>query len=186
MSRGYKVNNLVLDHNKKYPRITSVDPEERYDRVFGFMVRTSHQYAAARQVRWYEEFVKDDSPYVKENKKRFMEDIKRYKDNLDEAIERRIYLTHKVLKEMSEGVINTITQGIWLSYPHTTEVVKIDEHKDKYIILTLCTGEKFYAYKKWIEYDTPRGRYDYFKQRWITKKPIHKQFYSKLKILRKL
>lgn len=34
-----------------------------------------------------------------------MEDLERYKDNLDEAIKRRIYLTHKVLKEMSEGVI---------------------------------------------------------------------------------
>ena len=67
MSRGYKVNNLVLDHNKKYPRITSVDPEERYDRVFGFMARTSHQYAANRKLRWWDEFVKRDSPYIKDS-----------------------------------------------------------------------------------------------------------------------
>jgi len=66
-------------------------------------------------------------------------------------------------------------------YPHATEVVKIDEHKDKYIILTLCTGEKFYAYKKWIEYDTPRGRYDYFKQRWITKNQYISNFIANLK-----
>lgn len=174
MNRGYKVNNLILEHNKKYPRITSVDPEERYDRVFGFMVRTSRYISAEQHLNWWKNFAINK------------EEIKKWEHELTEAYERRINLTHKVLKEMSEGVINTITQGIWLSYPHTTEVVKIDEHKDKYIILTLCTGEKFYAYKKWIEYDNPRGRYDYFNQRWITKKPIHKQFYSKLKILRKL
>lgn len=30
------------------------------------------------------------------------------------------------------------------------------------IRINFCTGEKFYAYKKWIKYDTPHGKYDYF------------------------
>lgn len=186
MSNSYKINNIVVNHNKKYPHITCIDPEERYDRVFGFMARTSRQYAANRQLRWWSEFISGDSSYIKENKKRLFEDLEKYKNNLDEAIKRRIYLTHKVLKEMSEGTINNITQGIWLSYPHTIENVYIDENHNKHFILKLCTGEKFHAYKKWIEYDNTRGRYDYFLQKWITKKPIHKQFYSKIKLLEKI
>lgn len=186
MSRGYKQDNKVLDHNKKYPVIKTVDPQERYDRVFGFMARTSHHYSIGRHLNWYQEFIKDDSPYIRKNKQRFLDDINKYKSELDEAFERRIYLTHKILKEMSEGIINNATQGIWLSYPHTTEAVKVDEYKNKYFIVYLCTGEKFYARKKWIEYDTPRGRYDYFTGTWKNRKPIHKQFYGKLQILNKL
>ena len=170
----------------KWPKLNSIDPEERYHRVFDFMNRNSRYYSCCRSLKFHENFIKDDSPYVKENMQRFLKDIEDCKIAKNDAYKRRIELTHKVLKEMSEGIINNTTQGIWLSYPHSKELVKIDDNKDKYFILTLCTGEKFYAYKKWIEYNTPRAKYDYFNSRWIKRKPIHKRFYSKLKILYKL
>ena len=176
MSKNYKQNNLVVTHNKKWLKLHEVDSEERYDRVYSFMARTSRYISAEQHLNWWKNFAINK------------EEIKKWEQELAEAHERRINLTHKVLKEMHEGIVNTITQGIWLSYPHKIELVKIDDNKDKYYILTLCTGEKFYAYKHWIEYDSSRrGRYNYFTGTWMyNKKSIHKQFYSKLKILSKL
>ena len=176
MSKNYKQNNLVVTHNKKWLKLHEVDSEERYDRVYSFMARTSRYISAEQHLNWWKNFAINK------------EEIKKWEYELAEAHERRINLTHKVLKEMSEGIINNLTQGIWLSYPHTKEVVKIDEYKTKYYIITLNTGEKFYACKNWIEYDSSRrGRYDYFTGTWrYNKKSIHKQYYGKLHILKKL
>ena len=115
MSKNYKQNNLVVTHNKKWLKLHEVDSEERYDRVYSFMARTSRYISAEQHLNWWKNFAINK------------EEIKKWEQELDEAHERRINLTHKVLKEMSEGIINNLTQGIWLSYPYTKEVQSLGE-----------------------------------------------------------
>lgn len=149
MSSGYKGYLETQEHNKKYPKINSVDPKERYDRVYGFMRRDSKQHAVERNIRWYEEFIKRGGKYVEENKGRFLNYIEELKGELDEAKKTRLAMTLQTLIDMEQGIINNTTQGIWLSYPHTLEVVKTDENKDRHVIVHLCTGEKFKGIRKW-------------------------------------
>ena len=149
MSSGYKGFLETQEHSKKYPKITSVDPQERYDRVYGFMKRDSKQHAIESNIRWYEEFIKDDGKYVRENMAKFLNYIEELKGELNEAKKVRIAMTLQTINEMENGVINNTTQGIWLSYPYTLEVTNIDENKDKYCIVHLCTGENFRGVRKW-------------------------------------
>ena len=156
MSSGYKGYLETQEHRKKYPKIRSVDPQERYDRVYGFMKRNSQQYRAEWSIGWYEHLIKEFS-IVGNEKKRFLDKIEQLKTELDETKKVRIAMTLKVLEEMDKGIINNTTQGIWLSYPHTLEVVKTDENKDRHVIVHLCTGEKFRGIRKWdVEFRQPR------------------------------
>lgn len=161
-----------------------IDLYERYDRVFNFMTRTSKYYHANRQLKWWQNFIKD--VIDEDHKKDILKYIDKCKLELEDAKERRIYLTHKTLKDMSEGIINNLTQGIWLSYPHIKYNYYFDEYKNKYFIIKLNTGEEFLCRQKWKEYSDHRGRYDFFKQKWITKNPIIKHYYLKPQIIKKL
>jgi hypothetical protein len=94
MSSGYKGFLETQEHSKKYPKITSVDPQERYDRVYGFMKRDSKQHTIESHIRWYEEFIKDDGKYVRENMAKFLNYIKELKGELDEPT--KVELTIKI------------------------------------------------------------------------------------------
>lgn len=165
-----------------------IDLYERYERIMYFMRRNSGVGKYENKVKLNRYFI-DNYNKNHENKFEYDLSINEINQNIkacESAKERQISLTHQVLKDMSEGKINNITKGIWLSYPYIKYDYHIDENRDKYFKLKLYTGEEFEAVQYWREYDDSRARYDFFNQRWIRKKLIHKQYYGKIILLRKI
>ena len=165
-----------------------IDLYERYDRVMNFMRRISGIGTIEKKIALHKYFIdkyKDSKEYhwdYEWSKRCVKEAIQNY----DSAKEKQITLTHQVLKDMSEGIITNITQGIWLSYPHVKYDYYFDEYKNKYFTIKLNTGEEFLCRQKWKEYSDRRGRYDFYNQKWITKNPIIKHYYLKTQIIKKL
>jgi len=165
-----------------------IDLYERYERIMYFMRRNSGVGGFEHKINLNKYFIDN---YHKNHKDKFEYEwaIKNIDKNIqacESAKEKQISLTHQVLKDMSEGNINNITKGIWLSYPYIKYDYHIDENHDKYFKLRLYTGEEFEAVQYWREYDDSRRRYDYFHQHWTIKKPIHKQYYGKIVLLKKI
>lgn len=165
-----------------------VDLYERYDRVMNFMRRISGVGGFEHKINLNRYFIDN---YHKNHRDKFEYEwaIKHIDQNIqacESAKEKQISLTHQVLKDMSEGRITKITKGIWLSYPYIKYNYYVDEYNNKYFKIRLNTGEEFFCRQRWKEYDTNRGRYDFYKERWVNKKPIHKRYYDKIELLKKI
>nr|UVY03556.1 MAG: hypothetical protein [Bacteriophage sp.] len=73
----------------------------------------------------------------------FNRSLKEYEEKLHEAWKEHEKLWKQTIVDLYNGVINNITQGIWLSYPK----VHIEKMEGGFRILTIRTGERFLAKK---------------------------------------
>lgn len=174
--------------NIKTFRSKGIDLYERYDRVMNFMRRISGVGGFEHKINLNKYFIDN---YHKNHKNKFdyewaIQHIDQNIQACESAKERQINLTHQVLKDMSEGRITKITKGIWLSYPYVKYNYSIDENNNKHFNIKLNTGEEFEAIQFWKEFDNFRSRYDYFNERWTRKKPIHKRYYGKIELIKKI
>lgn len=69
--------------------------------------------------------------------------LKEYEEKLYEAWKEHERLWEQTIADLYNGVVNNITQGIWLSYPK----VYIEKIEGGFRILTIRTGERFLAKK---------------------------------------
>lgn len=118
-----------------------VDEKERYERIFSFMKRNAHVAGLERHIIWVTQYLPDC--YTDADKE------KAYAQ-LEEAKALQKELADKVFEEMQKGIVNTTTQGIWLSYNKGFERLEDLPDKSRRYIMTLETGEKFLTERKRI------------------------------------
>lgn len=73
----------------------------------------------------------------------FNQKLENCKNELYEAWGRHEELWHQTISDLYNGVVNIITQGVWLSYPK----VNIERIKGGFRIITIRTGERFLTKK---------------------------------------
>lgn len=137
--------------------------EERLTRLWDFLKRNVKINSIEKHIEYYKKRVKevsehiDDTSYshwafpgVKNGKSSydcafnsFNRSLKEYEEKLHEAWKEHEKLWKQTIVDLYNGVINNITQGIWLSYPK----VHIEKMEGGFRILTIRTGERFLAKK---------------------------------------
>lgn len=118
-----------------------VDKKERYERIFSFMKRNAHVSSIENLIKWVTQYLPNyytdadrEDAYAK----------------LEEAKALQKELADKVFEDMQNDIINTTTQGIWLSYNKCFERLEDLPDKSRRYIMTLETGEKFLTERKRI------------------------------------
>ena len=137
--------------------------EERLTRLWDFLKRNVKINSIEKNIEYYKKRVKevsehiDDTNYshwafpgVKNGKSSydcafnsFNRSLKEYEEKLHEAWKEHEKLWKQTIVDLYNGVVNNITQGIWLSYPK----VYIEKIEGGFRILTIRTGERFLAKK---------------------------------------
>ena len=92
----------------------------------------------------------------------FNQTLKEYEEKLHEAWNEHEKLWKQTIVDLYNGVVNNITQGIWLSYPK----VHIEKTEGRFRIITIRTGERFLARKircsKWNQSSKKKHRKNKF------------------------
>lgn len=136
--------------------------EERLTRLWDFLKRTVQINSIEKNIEFYERQVKeilkhkDDDNYNhwafpgtmgKQSYElafnSFNQKLENYNNELYEAWGKHEELWHQTISDLYNGVVNIITQGVWLSYPK----VNIERIEGGFRIITIRTGERFLTKK---------------------------------------
>lgn len=144
--------------------------EERLTRLWEFLKRNVKIKSIENDIEWYKRVIKREemlSPVAIKNyvtniysnfdkgehvyKKvlsKYKNSLKETENNLIEAWKKHDELYKQTICDLFNGVINNITQGIWLSY----KKIKREKLKGYQRLITIQTGEKFLTEKRYGRY----------------------------------
>lgn len=137
--------------------------EERLILLWDFLKRNTQINSIEKKVVFYQKQIEkisghidDDNyshwafPWVQNGKSSydyafnsFNRSLKEYEEKLHEAWKEHEKLWKQTIVDLFNGVVNNITQGIWLSYPK----VYIEKIENRFRIVTIRTGERFLVRK---------------------------------------